>query len=154
MKKENSINRRRKNKSHSKRRTVGGSNTFLGGAPGQRTSMKIKKGNSKPRQKSNNLSGSLRLLSQASFAMAKPKEESESNLQVCEEQDENSENAIPQQIQKSSNNFLNANQEEEILEVRDQEMESSEEKGRVLVYNTPTKSEPKSQELEDDEFNF
>ena len=130
--KENNIQQKIKRKSLSRK---GGSNSFLGSALPQKAKMAIQKGRKEDKKKKlRKLGGALGLISQTSFALAKEKENQkwDSSCQLKE--------AV----------YSDLPTEQKDIEMVDEN--SDEEK--VIVINTPSKSDLMSQEQIDNEFWF
>lgn len=131
-----------------------GSNSFLGTTLQQKASMAIKKGNkqSQDSSRTKRAAGVLGLISQASFAKLNAKEVVNSDLQICEEMSE------PQTSQTPRNSNLNqvdaVMKDDSILQERDSNLAEPSSTERALVYNTPTKSNRESQEIQNNEFDF
>lgn len=146
------------NRHFSQRSRTSGSNSFLCSQMQQKGKMAISKGRKEDKKKKPlKLSGALGMISRTSFAATKAKEVKEPELSVCPEKDEHSDSHMLQPSQRSVMSSLTKerNSQGEILHERDQEMEDvghSQEK--VLVFNTPSKSELLSQGVSNNEFDF
>lgn len=135
-----------------------GSNSFLCSQMQQKGKLAISKGRKEDKKKKPlKLSGALGMISRTSFAATKAKEVKEPELSICHEKEEHSETLMPQPSQRSvfSSFTKERNSETGILQERDQEMEDEgSQQEKVLVFNTPSKSELLSQKASNDEFDF
>lgn len=149
MKREKSIQKKRK--TYGSKKKVG-SNSFLYNAVPQMTKMAIHKGRREDKKKSGvNLTGALGMISKASCEMAK------NTLQILPEENEPSESVQLIQTQKSIATIFTKelNDTQEIVKEKDELMSNGESsKEWVLVYNTPSKADLLSQEVNNNEFDF
>lgn len=147
---EDSIKSKGKQKKMTLSKRTSGSNSFLGNTLQQKASMAIKKGNKHPKDSSRTKrhAGALGLIAQASFAKLNAIEVMQSDLQIWEELSE------PPTTQRDK--YLSqvdvVMKDERILQERDNNLVEPKGTERVLVYNTPTKSNRGSQEIQNNEF--
>lgn len=137
-----------------------GSNSFLSNSVQQKAKMKIKKGRAEDeKSKTFKLTGVLGMISKQSFEVAK--ETKNKPLEICHERDESSEsvNLIP--TQKSVLSSLSRDREmkdESLCMISEEKDNSTPQKQSnrdvVLCYNTPSKSDPMSQDNKNNEFDF
>lgn len=151
---EDSIKSKSKLRKNILSKKTSGSNSFLGTTLQQKAWMAIKKGNKQPHGSSRTKRpvGILGLISQASFAKINAKEVVESDLQVCEEMSEPLTSQTPRNSSlKQVDAVMN---DDSILQERDSNLAEANSTDRALVYNTPTKSNRESQEIQNNEFDF